>query len=234
MAIARFWSVVLAALLLSAPCLAGDHPALSEAARCLDCHADKAGGTVVHPAILMGCESCHQLERKDETTRVSLARPLSSLCFRCHQEKSYTHQHFPYVGGMCTRCHDPHASPNSALLRASVNDLCLNCHLTQDSLVDPKQPMIQLNQSRTMGHPFERHPVSGKSDPLRGRDLDCTSCHLPHGSPRKHLMRIGVEAPGDVLNKTVETSDICAACHQLLPPAGEERVAKKSRHGKTH
>lgn len=230
----RAVSLTLLTLLILVPGLtAREHPALDDSAHCVDCHAGKVTGPAVHAPVLAGCDSCHQVQRQGETTVVLLVRPPSDLCFGCHKERTYAYRHFPYYGGMCTRCHDPHGQ-NPRRLRASVNELCLGCHLANGAQVRPGQPMIRLDASKSMGHPIERHPVTGKRDPVRDKDLDCTSCHMAHGSSKRHLIRIGVEIPGDVLNKTVEGSDICSACHQVLQTGVAEKSAHNGKRGKRH
>src|SRR5512135_2704877 len=55
---------LLMAVLLAAPAaLAKQHPVPldknTDAAKCIECHGDKAKGKVVHSAIATGCTSCH-------------------------------------------------------------------------------------------------------------------------------------------------------------------------------
>jgi len=109
---------------LALPAFAGQHPVPLDKGikqeECLACHADKAEGKVVHPAVAMGCFSCHYVRGSGDTTRVVLKTPKSTvLCITCHADKkagSAKHMHAP-VTKDCLRCHDAHVSENKALLK---------------------------------------------------------------------------------------------------------------------
>ncbi|MGO8795167.1 MAG: cytochrome c3 family protein [Candidatus Sulfotelmatobacter sp.] len=211
-------SVALTCLFSTCLCLAAEHPTrIDESSNCLECHADKIQGDHVHPALKKPCTTCHLVENKGELTEVSVRQLNPVVCFSCHQQKSFLCSHFPYAEGNCLSCHDPHASANPRLLRAKVNDLCLGCHLrTSQSVPSRYLPTIALTDNNTMGHPYARHPVSAKADPLRGGELCCISCHMPHGGGKVHLSRMGGEIPEDAINQNTETYDLCTKCHRLL------------------
>jgi predicted CXXCH cytochrome family protein len=73
-------------------------------------------------------------------------------------------------GGRCTICHEPHQSANRALLRSGdVNAVCSKCH---------------------KGHAQFGHPVgSNVTDPRNGQPMSCLSCHNPHASQQKMMLR---------------------------------------------
>src|SRR5579872_144263 len=122
---------------------AATHPALdpkADAARCLECHADKTKGVVVHSAMAKGCLSCHEVRVVRDITRVKLTttNPLA-LCLTCHANKNAStikgNVHSPAVRE-CLTCHDPHRSANKNLLVKATSgptqqeNLCLSCHNT--------------------------------------------------------------------------------------------------------
>jgi predicted CXXCH cytochrome family protein len=210
--------LVLFVLLMSAVCFAGVHPTPVDAhSNCLECHSEIAAGAYVHPALKQGCTACHSIENHQDSTEIVLKPSKTILCAECHQLERPSRAHFPYGSGMCLRCHNPHASVDSRLLRAKVNDLCLACHL-RSATSSPSQYMatIALSVNDSMGHPYERHPVSGVPDPLTGREMSCSSCHLPHGGTMPHYLKMGSEIPADALNQNVETNDMCHKCHLRL------------------
>ena len=196
---------------------AGEHPQIAVDAQCVDCHADHATAAYTHPALQRGCAACHLIERNAEVTYVVLKPAKGAVCFGCHQPESYERVHFPYAATMCLRCHNPHGSANPRLLRAKANELCLQCHLN-DPYRRPSGvlPTIVLTSNHTSGHPYEHHPVSGATDPLRGEEMSCVSCHLPHGSTMPHHLRMGAGIPADALNRNTETLDMCRKCHYAL------------------
>jgi predicted CXXCH cytochrome family protein len=76
------------------------------------------------------------------------------------------------------------------MLKKPINTLCLSCH----------QEVADLKG----GHPVDRHPVWGPTDPRRpGREFSCTSCHYPHGSTVQYL-----------LIETTMGARLCGVCHK--------------------
>ena len=131
---------------------------------CLDCHPDKREGKVVHPAIEMGCSSCHVGNHQGEKPSPKLTAAVPDLCFTCHDKAAFEKKsvHTPVAGGMCTSCHNPHSSTNAKLLTALPPDLCFTCH---DKSMFTKKTV----------HP----PV---------RDGQCTYCHSPHASDHPSVL----------------------------------------------
>jgi predicted CXXCH cytochrome family protein len=199
-------------------CYAGAHPArVDEHSNCVECHPDHAIGDYVHAAMKNGCISCHTIENHNGTSYVAVPPKESDSCRACHPSAAVQHPHFPYASGMCTRCHDPHASRYARLLRAKVNDVCLDCHL-QGRVKSPSRylPTIELSADYRYGHPYARHPVNGFPDPTSAGEMSCISCHLPHGGNKLHHLKMGAEIPEDALNQNTETRDMCEKCHMQL------------------
>ena len=229
--------VMLACLAGACLCYANSHPVRVDAnSNCLECHADRAKGDHVHPAVTMGCTSCHSIETREDATDVVLKQSKGVACFECHEPAAFLYPHLPYASGMCTRCHNPHASANAHLLRAKANDLCLSCHLsTPETVASRYMPTITLTANNSMGHPYERHPVSGSHDPLTGGEMTCMSCHQAHGGTQLHLLKAAAEIPEDALNHDTETKDMCRQCHLLMwGLEGTSLKNKKSKKKKNH
>ncbi|MFQ5776786.1 MAG: cytochrome c3 family protein, partial [Terriglobia bacterium] len=178
-----------------------EHPALKPAegdagidfGACLACHADKQSGAVVHPALELGCESCHEVEQEESETQVFLVAEGNELCFACHTEKepapSQLSLHAPVRREPCTVCHDSHASPNESLLRLGTEsrepaeNLCLGCHA---------------NIVAQIQKPIEHGAV----------DLGCSVCHLTHKSEPE-------DAPEGVFHLTQAPPELCLDCHDV-------------------
>ncbi|HEX6820681.1 MAG TPA: cytochrome c3 family protein [Candidatus Sulfotelmatobacter sp.] len=226
-------STLLMFVVLLAGCLCLALPRLPDTqADCLRCHAEYETGKHVHSAVRMGCENCHVVEHRGKTLRVVLKKTEGGICQQCHAPQHFERVHLPYGLGMCTRCHDPHKSESPMLLRRSVNDLCLECHLRgSDDAPQHDLPVIELSIDNRMGHPYERHPVSGYTDPIRGEEMSCVSCHLAHGGAMANLLKMGSEIPEDALNRNSETKDMCHMCHlRLWGLDGSVEGKKKKRH----
>jgi predicted CXXCH cytochrome family protein len=133
-------SVLLFAPLLEVSAFGGIHPLQLEkdtdTAKCVECHGDKAAGKHLHPAVDMGCLTCHVIRNSGETTRVNLkTAKIATLCFQCHADKQGTENerqvHPPTPD--CLKCHDAHTSDNDHLLLkptsgGKAENLCLGCH----------------------------------------------------------------------------------------------------------
>ena len=137
---------------------------------CLGCHTDKTGD-VKHQHEGFDPESCSDCHSETDQT-------VETPCLDCHDEVE-ARQHAPYAQRECTVCHDPHGSEQKALLRADVRTVCTWCHRS--------------DLYREREHPVYRHPLESKN-------VQCTSCHNPHGSPFPALTRWAPEV-------------ICGTCH---------------------
>lgn len=169
---------------------------------CLDCHADLAGGAMVHePVSEEMCEACH--EHPDESLHTFvLAENQTAGCAVCHDKAEGGHAHLPYEEGKCTACHDPHHSETEALLRFEDEEtMCMSCH-------EEDGPDMDLE--------YIHGPVDAGM---------CSLCHLPHAAEVPKLL---IEDPvtqclschEDLSNALDEAENIhlpvdedCAMCH---------------------
>jgi predicted CXXCH cytochrome family protein len=168
---------------------------------CLGCHTGKKGWfsrkSIHGPLVLGGCTLCHNPH--GEANRYQLwADGAVALCVACHSDKATLlgkERSVPYVHGIimgpgCVACHDPHATDQRFMLHKPTNQLCVGCH--------PAYAGVK------RGHPVAMHPVSAPKERRRpGRDLNCASCHEPHGSSHKYLL-IGPSLGGQ----------FCRECHK--------------------
>lgn len=162
----------------------------TDAAKCLECHADKTKGKAVHSAIALGCLSCHEIRVTKDTTRVKLitATPYK-LCLSCHSDKDATqikgHVHQPAIRD-CLTCHDPHTSDNKNQLLKAVSgekkdNLCLTCH----------------TQGTNVGEKGSRHAAL---------DMGCDTCHVTH--------KAGADlTPENQFHLTKAAPALCVDCH---------------------
>jgi len=181
-------------LLLAMPLLADIHPVPldknTDAAKCIECHGDKAQGKNVHTAISTGCMSCHEIRVNKDVTRVKLITTSpASLCFTCHADKNPADikgvVHSP-ARRDCLKCHDPHQSDNKfQLLKAPEGDqktnLCLECHT------------IGLNTPEK----GSRHAAL---------DMGCETCHVTHKTGERGKQEFD-------FHLTKATPALCIDCH---------------------
>lgn len=181
---------------------------------CFNCH-DKASimnKSVVHPPVAGGmCLSCHNPHSSDNKKLLLAEAP--GLCYNCHDKGMFSKKnvHSPVAGGMCLSCHSPHATDEMALLQKRPMAVCLDCHpdvvKKRHVTAESKHPLGSLKKkddkkSDKKPGKKERGPLT---DPARaGKEFYCGSCHNPHSSDAKRLMRYKANTP----------FELCINCHK--------------------
>ncbi len=164
-----------------APGFAAAHSGYAvEQGDCLSCHNphsfDKGsallGKTEHAPFAARQCAVCHGSPVPGAAPQ--LVKPAKDLCLGCHPAAKATSdvgatgeplvKHPPVEQGLCTQCHNPHASDQPKQMRDRTDYVCFACHSTIE----------EDTQSR-----YQHSPVSSG---------DCLLCHRGHGSPQPHLL----------------------------------------------
>lgn len=218
---------------------------LAQSVDCNLCHGDLSDKKNVHPAIQMGCTTCHAgIDAKNIPHQVTNSTPkgLSSqqpdICFGCHDHSLFEGDkavHSPVGFGMCTSCHSPHSSDNEKLLTAEMPDLCYTCHdretLTSAVMHTPAQVGLcitchnphQANIKGLLIHEmpdlcFQCHdkgPFTKKNIHPPVAGNLCIDCHNPHASQYDYMLS----------KKPVQ---LCLDCHPSL--GKEPHVLAKRGH----
>jgi predicted CXXCH cytochrome family protein len=125
----------------------------------------------------------------------SPARAQQKTCYSCHkaaaQKYDLKFKHDPVAKENCERCHVRHGFSNSLILKTTGKALCTGCHANFDTAL----------AGLTSIHPAVKEAL-------------CTTCHNPHASNRKGLLR---EVDNDIA---------CFVCHTAL--------ADTTSHPKAH
>jgi len=186
------------------------HPSVVDpsTAKCELCHEELLKGKV-HPIVEEGCTNCHEMSKKEGKTVVSLMMEGNDLCTMCHAEMEDVFERSSMHGAVedCLNCHVPHASETDHLMKATLPDLCMECH-DRDEL-------------KTRIH---------KGQPVHA--TNCILCHDPHGNNRPHMLTGKVQHPPfaesscEACHRATRTKkarlivkepDLCYACHGDLP-----------------
>lgn len=144
---------------------------------CTSCHLPHGGanaklliGSHRHAPFADGaCDSCH---RAPFAGRIRLRVRGEKICIACHGDfRNAAGEHGSVHAALagtrtragCLSCHDPHMSPNAALLTARGPELCGECHTD-----------VLAGATADTGHA----PAAE----------DCANCHLPHASEQSNLL----------------------------------------------
>ena len=226
-------------------------PASGAQQTCLRCHATLVEGKAHQPVKAGDCATCHVAQpgaagkcQSPESAAWKLAAEQPALCAKCHDVKGGTPLHPVIKTSGCTACHNPHTSPNPALLKLyPVDTLCYKCHAKFD---DAEFVHTAVKQGKCLGC---HSPHAGEAAPLliEQRETLCFSCH------KKEVLLKGaaVHAPvadgkcldchdphrSDAKAQTVEAGKkLCLKCHDAAkkptrnPPARTVDLALKNVH----
>ena len=193
---------------------------------CLSCHTT---GTDVpakgsrHPALDMGCDTCHITHKTgaEPTTenRFHLTKAAPALCVDCHDPKDAAlqkaHQNQPFGTANCLQCHDPHQSALPKLMAKFLHPpfaekSCDSCHAPAK---DGKVVLTQANAKDlcVTCHSDKAEQIEKAKVQHPGAAGDCTDCHNPHASAY----------PGLPKTNPVE---ICLGCHSDIADLAKKPV----------
>lgn len=158
---------------------AADVPLLRVASRslCAPCHQREAAQfrkPFTHKIGRGGmeCATCHNPHGGKGKDNLKETKTGESVCVSCHVETRgpFVFEHGALAQGACTTCHEPHGSNNpKQLVRARVDQLCLECHTG-------------------VGNPGLGSQPPSLHDLRSPRYQNCTTCHVAiHGSASSPL-----------------------------------------------
>ncbi|MGE4580173.1 MAG: cytochrome c3 family protein [Desulfuromonadales bacterium] len=213
-------------------------PAADKESSCYSCHGDKEtefSAEDTHAVVREGrCRACHAPHASDSTFLVS--QDEKTLCFGCHtfrfnetegQQSRGIKGHSPVAGGDCLSCHSPHRGSvgQNALLAASPDRLCSQCHDTGTSVPTYSHPPMRQDGCLACHQPHESTEAGLLVKPQRSLCADChesvrqamndthlhrpfltgrcDACHNPHGGDRTAFLK-------------GEGAQTCAPCHPKL------------------
>jgi predicted CXXCH cytochrome family protein len=203
------------------------------------CHVTLLSQKTVHAAA-EACETCHEStatphpQAGKKTFKLSQEPP--ELCVACHDTiGTKPSVHAPVKDGMCTACHDPHATAEPKLLTQPAKDLCTACHEDQTKHANLHGPVAAGDCGAChAAHDSDVKPLLTKpADTLcLGCHVDvqeglkkphvhaavesgCTTCHDPHGAAQAKLL-------------IASGADLCVTCHADV---GEVLAKAPAVHG---
>ncbi len=170
----------------------------ADANPCGSCHGRMLNEAYVHgPAGVFQCVYCHQVDSKPNKYQPRVEE--AALCNECHLDKVEEFKarkfvHGPIEAGLCSVCHDSHASATFGQLVAPVNELCLGCH---DAVSEAVHVIRGVNG--------QSHPLEGGENPSNPGDVfSCISCHDPHGGNSSFYFQRGISS----------RFALCQLCHK--------------------
>ena len=166
---------------------------------CFECHdgvKDQMDRKIIHDPVAEDCNNCHDPHSSE--TRFQLHKPVDKLCESCHREVSpdvyeaidtAVYKHEPVAKGECTKCHLPHGSEVSSLLKGKGIKLCGTCH---EELAD------EIAESKNLHGPVKTGA--------------CTECHNVHGSEFSRLL-VRYFPESFYNDYKQDDYDLCFGCH---------------------
>lgn len=191
------------------------------------CHAKLLTGETVHP-VAASCEICHQPvdtphpQKGKKTFKLTQEPP--ELCTTCHAAiADKSHVHFPVAQGMCTTCHNPHASRQPHLLTQPLKELCGTCHADHLTFKvthgpvsagactachtphssDNQKLLLKQGEALCFDCHVDMQEVLKKKNVHPALGAGCTACHNPHGSDFPNLL-------------SGKGQDVCFLCHPQI------------------
>lgn len=173
--------------------------ALPEEQFCFSCHEEMKKGLTkkyVHEPVKEKCQNCHDPHGSPQ--KAQLKKGQLEMCMECHKDihpktlqtiskAEFPHQ--PVQKGDCSSCHGVHFADFEKLLKASIKEMCFNCHKSLGNMIKASK--------------FPHGPVE---------QGDCVSCHEPHGSSNPRILKNYFPAQFYIPYKT-ENFAICFDCH---------------------
>ncbi len=171
---------------------------------CLSCHSegvDIPKGGSRHPALDMGCETCHVTHKTGDPAKREFAYHLTKdapeLCLDCHDPKDEAivkaHRNQPIAKADCLACHDPHQSAAPKLMQKFLHPPYADktCDVCHAAAKDGKIVLTQENAKSlcVMCHEDEAKQIAAAKVQHPGAQGDCTDCHNPHGGKTPGLLQ---------------------------------------------
>jgi len=191
---------------------------------CLACHntgVDVPKGGSRHPALDMGCETCHVIHKSGDPMKREFAYHLTknapALCLGCHQASdpslAKAHRGQPFAKADCLQCHNPHQSAKPMLAQKFLHPpyatmACGTCHMpAKDGKVALTAPDVK--SLCAICHGDQANEIQKAKVQHPGAQGDCTVCHSPHAGNSPAFLK-----PNPV--------EVCLACHSDLAEKGKE------------
>jgi predicted CXXCH cytochrome family protein len=192
---------------------------------CLECHTigvNVPKGGSRHPALDMGCDTCHTTHKTGQRGvrefDFHLTKDAPALCKDCHDVTDASlikaHNGQPFGNADCLECHDPHQSDQPHLLAKYLHPpfaggQCDTCH---QPAKDGKVVLTAATPKAicVMCHSDKGDQIDKAKVPHPGAQMsDCTDCHSPHGGNFPDFVK-----PNPVA--------VCTGCHSDIGDLGKK------------
>ncbi|MGE5174622.1 MAG: cytochrome c3 family protein [Betaproteobacteria bacterium] len=231
MMLKQFSVILCTALALMSTAMAQPKANGTQPVNCLDCHSDLAPEKGAHPAVAMGCTTCHTgIDASDVPHKITnkIAKGLSAeqpdLCYDCHDKSMFDKKVVHAAVGMgCTGCHNPHASKNPKLLVTDIPALCYTCHDKGTFTKKTVHPPVESGMCTTCHSPHASNDIALLLQPVNKL---CSTCHEKQSSGRHIMSGFGfgddhpVKGKADPSKPNRELS--CVSCHNPHASSGKK------------
>jgi predicted CXXCH cytochrome family protein len=165
------------------------------------------------------CEICHL--PSEGSAAPALIKPQKQLCLGCHPAEKIMPakrpdgrpmvQHPPVEQGLCTTCHNPHASDHGKLVKDRLDYACFLCHgKIEDATLQPKQ-----HKPVATGNCLLCHQAHVSAEPKLLTKPPVDACQPCHGTQMKFSHPVGMRDGKPVLDPNTKQMLVCARCHAV-------------------
>ncbi|MEI6500095.1 MAG: cytochrome c3 family protein [Armatimonadota bacterium] len=170
-------------------------------------------------APLRKCELCHT--PSDGAAKPGLVKPVKELCVSCHPtakimpEKNAAGEpmkaHPPVAQGLCTACHNPHASDHDKLMKDRVDNTCFQCHATTET--ETLRPVS--HKPLTTGNCLLCHQAHASANRKLLSKPPLEECLPCHATQMKFSHPVGMRQGKPVIDPSTKQMLTCARCHAI-------------------
>jgi predicted CXXCH cytochrome family protein len=190
---------------------------------CAGCHDVKGKSPSVHPALDLGCTSCHDPHGSPNPSQLK-QWPIAQLCAGCHDRKDTKKAvHTAVRNGQCLGCHDPHAGEAAPLLKKQRTELCSSCHAPAQIAKGEA-----VHGAVTRGLCLGCHDPHGSDNPKQLRRIGnalCLECHDAKSTGKPDRAAIGIDLGKKDVHPALDAAE-CTGCHAPHSSAWAKELQK--------
>ncbi|MHB8882091.1 MAG: cytochrome c3 family protein [Thermodesulfovibrionales bacterium] len=147
----------------------------------------------------------------------------------------------------CLDCHSPHISEKDEPTKGAIghagygaarkkaaraSEICYKCHSDNANKTSQGSDTLQdFDSSNTSYHPVERVARDRSKSIIQefsGKTMECTDCHVPHGTDVEHMLRANYRTLDG--SESAAAYELCYTCHRRDSILGDQSFKYHKKH----